>query len=349
MLRAAINSCALPGGWAQCRRFMLAIAAGFSLVPPGVAADSVRGPVWPPPPAQPCIVYRGSIARPVDIGAKPSALGWLARQLTGSDRASRDLARPFGLSLDDAGNLLVTDTAAGRVCYLDRARKKWLQWEQVGQVRFKVPVAMVRQGRTFYVADSGLAKVIAFDEKGKIQWELTRDLERPSGLAIHRDKLYVADARRHAILEFNLRGELLAQFGRRGAGPGEFNYPTHITLDTAGRLYITDSMNFRVQVLDGAGHFLRAVGSAGDAPGHFSRPKGVAVSQAGHLYVVDALFDNVQIFDGDGRVLLNWGESGAGPGQFWLPNGIAISRDDWIFVADSFNHRIQMFQYLGHP
>ena len=299
-----------------------------------------------PPPAAPCVVYLSSITAPADLGIKPPALTRFAEWITGG-RGASPVDKPFGLALDDAGNLLFTDTGANVVCCVDRSRKKWLRWEKAGKIRFVSPVAVARHRDTVFVADSALGKVLAFDLKGKLLFEITREVERPSGLVIHGDKLFVADAQRHQIVVCSLRGAFLSKFGHRGSAPGELNFPTHLAVDAAGRLFVTDSMNCRIQVFDASGQFQCAIGTPGDSPGNLSRPKGVAVDRLGHIYVVDALFDNVQIFNDQGQLLLNWGEAGSAPGQFWLPNGIAISMDDQIYVADSYNHRIQVFKYTG--
>ena len=316
------------------------------------AAPAVKpkpAPAWPPPPAEPAVVYVRDISSPADIGAKPSFFGRLADWITGVGREKGRLNRPFGLALDAAGNLLVTDTGANAVCYLDLSRKKWTRWEAAGKTRFQSPVAVARHGPTIFVADSALGKVLAFDEKGRPQFEITNELERPSGLAFLGDRLLVADSQLHQVVVFDVSGKFISKFGRRGTGSGEFNFPTHINVDAAGLIYVTDSLNDRIQVFDANGKFQRVFGSAGDGPGHFSRPKGVATDSSGHVYVVDAVFDNVQVFDGQGRLLMNWGETGPAPGEFWLPNAIVISPKDEIYVADSYNHRIQEFRYTGKP
>lgn len=304
-------------------------------------------PAWPPPPADPCIVYVRDLASPKDIGARSGFFTRLANTITGVGSDEKKLNRPFGLSVDEAGNLLVTDTGASAVCFLDLARKKWLRWTSVGGCNFISPVAAVHCGQTFFVADSALGKVIAFDEKGKVQLAITNQLERPAGLALLGDKLVIADSQLHQIVICGLHGEFISKFGQRGSGPGEFNFPTHVAVDARSQIYVTDSLNYRIQVFAADGHFLRAFGSAGDGPGHFSRPKGVAADRSGHVYVVDAVFGNVQIFDGQGRLLLDFGEAGSGAGKFWLPNGIAINSQNEIFVADAYNHRVQMFRYTG--
>lgn len=311
---------------------------------PGIAAR-----VWPPPPAKPCIVYERSISGPRDIGAKPSTLNRVSKWLTGAGSDPVTLVRPFGLSLDESGNLLITDTGAGTVSCLDFERKQWLRWDRAGGVRFESPVAIARRGSTVFVADSGLGKVLAFDLEGRLKFEITQNLERPSGLALGRERLYVADVQRHSVVVTDLRGQFVSEFGRRGSAAGEFNFPSHVSVDAAGLIYVTDSLNYRVQVFSADGKFLRAIGSAGDTAGHFSRPKGVAADTAGHAYVVDALFDNIQIFDTEGRLLLDWGQTGSEPGEFWLPNAIAISSRNEIYIADSYNRRIQVFRYTGRP
>ena len=305
--------------------------------------------VWPPPPAEPRIVYEREITEPQDIGVRPPMLLRFANWITGVSNSRQKLNRPFGLALDDAENILVTDTGAATVVYLDFAHKKWQRWSMVGDIRLLSPVAAVHHSSTFFVADSGLGEVIAFDAKGKIQFAITNELERPSGLALSGDRLFIADSQRHQIVVCDLRGKLVAKFGRRGRGPGEFNFPTHISVDSQHRIYVTDSLNCRIQVFDADGHFLRAFGRAGDGPGRFSRPKGVAVDRDGHIYVVDGVFNNVQIFDNQGSLLLDWGEPGAAAGQFCLPNAIVINSKNEMFVSDAFNHRVQVFRYLSKP
>jgi len=345
------HECRAPGSWSRCAGFhFVRLRLFFFLVCPALALGKTNPPpAWPPPPAEARVVYVRDIASPADIGAKPSFLSRLADWVTGVAKNKGRLDKPFGLCLDDSGNLLVTDTGANAVCLLDLARKKWTRWESVGKTRFKSPVAVARHGQTIFVADSALGKVIAFDEKGKLLFEITKELDRPSGLARLGDKLYISDSQRHQVVVCGVRGEFVSKFGRRGGGPGEFNFPTHVSVDAGGRICVTDSLNNRIQIFDANGQFVRAFGSAGDGPGCFSRPKGVAADGDGHLYVVDAVFDNVQVFDDQGRLLLNWGEAGTGPGQFWLPNAIAIGRGNEIYVADSYNHRIQVFRYTGKP
>jgi DNA-binding beta-propeller fold protein YncE len=154
-------------------------------------------------------------------------------------------------------------------------------------------------------------------------------LTRPSGLVVDpvEGRIVVADTAAHQVVVLDLEGRLLTRFGGRGLELGQFNFPTNVALDSAGRLYVADTLNFRVQV-------------------YFSRPKGLAFDSEDHLYVVDAHFESVQIFDPHGPLLLSFGQEGSGPGEFWLPAGIHIDPSDRIWIADSYNRRVQVFQYL---
>jgi DNA-binding beta-propeller fold protein YncE len=305
--------------------------------------------VWPPSPETPRIAYVQSITGPADIGIRPSFWRRIASVFTGETHRNL-ITKPLGIALDDAGNLLLTDTSANIACYFDFAQHRFERWEKIGPYRLVSPVALTRHRETFYLADPALHAILAFDIKGKLSHVITNGLHRPAALAWVGEKLFVADAGAHQIAIFDPQGNRLGQFGKRGVNPGEFNYPSHLAADNAGRLFITDSMNSRVQILDAAtGRFISAFGSYGDGPGYFSRPKGVAVDNAGHVYVADAVFDNVQIYDQQGRLLLHFGSAGQKPGEFWLPTGIAIGKDNRIYIADSYNKRIQVFQYLEAP
>ena len=170
---------------------------------------------------------------------------------------------------------------------------------------------------------------------------------RPTDLFIRGGKLFVVDAAAANVSIFDLKGQLLTRFGKKGKENGEFNFPTHLYVDSENRVYVTDSLNFRIQVFDATGAFLKKHRQRGDSSGHFSRPKGVAVDSHGHIYVADALFDNIQIFDLDEHFLMNFGVAGHQDGEFWLPTGMAIDEDDYIYVADSYNRRVSVYRYVG--
>src|SRR5208282_3043229 len=230
-------------------------AHGFLLLLAGTLRAA--SPVWPPPPAPARIAYVASLHGPADVGQKPSLFSRVSGWVSGNSSSLPNLVKPFGLALDASDNLCITDTGSRTVCYCDFAHKHWRSWVAAGKTRFVSPVAVARKDRIFYVADSGLGKVLAFRDNGGLVFEIAAPLQRPVALALVDDKIYVADSQAHSIFGFTLRGQFLFKFGQRGIGEGEFNFPTHLGGDAEGRLYVTDSLNARVEIFDRSGSFLR--------------------------------------------------------------------------------------------
>ena len=313
-----------------------------------LATPAAEQLVWPPPPNPTRIRFVQSITGPADLGIRRSFFGRAFGFITGQSQRVV-LARPFGVALDDAENLLVADTVARTVFWFDMIHKKFQRWDKVGPYRLDSPVAVAGHKARFYVADSALPGILAFNVKGELKFAVTNGLDRPAGLLIMGEKLFVADAGAHCLAVFDLNGHPLTRLGQRGTAAGEFNFPTHLAADANGHLLVSDAGNSRVQILDPAGRPLGVVGSVGDGSGHFSRPKGVAADSFGHIYVADAMLDNLQIFNQEGQLLLRFGTTGQQPGEFWLPSGIAISRNNRIYVADAYNRRVQIFQYVSQP
>ncbi|HEV3486847.1 MAG TPA: hypothetical protein VG106_15655, partial [Vicinamibacterales bacterium] len=88
--------------------------------------------------------------------------------------------------------------------------------------------------------------MICVNSSGRKQWTLGAEagLQRPTGIVADEDRLHVVDTLGHRIVTVSPDGRVLGSFGSRGAEPGQFNFPTNIARDAAGRLYVTDSMNF---------------------------------------------------------------------------------------------------------
>jgi DNA-binding beta-propeller fold protein YncE len=313
------------------------------------AADAQMLGLWPPPPAEPRIAFVQSITGPADLGITPSSWAKVVNWFTGGNPDKQKMVKPFGVALDEADNLCVTDMGTGLVWFFDRARKRCSLMGYRGKAPFVSPVAVARRDGVTYVADSALRTVTALSAEGKSLYEISQGLERPAGLAVSANQIFVADSARHCVVVFDRSGKELRRIGNRGAGEGELNYPSHLALGKDHRLLVTDSLNSRISIFGATGSFLNTVGSAGDGTGHLGRPKGVAMDSFGHVYVMDALFDNLQIFDDQGHFLLSVGTTGSKAGEFWLPAGVALTRSNEIFIADSYNKRIQVFKYLDKP
>ena len=63
--------------------------------------------------------------------------------------------------------------------------------------------------------------------------------------------VYIADGYVNArIIEYTAEGRRVREWGSRGSGPGQFNLPHSIVIDTSGIVYVADRENGRVQRFD---------------------------------------------------------------------------------------------------
>ncbi len=317
--------------------------------PPGPIFPDVQPPlVWPPPPDVPRVRYVGALRGESSLGRRPT--GWAAFEaVLSGPPPTVEFLRPAAVAVRGA-QVYVADAGIGAVHRLDLETRAYalLRGNPADPLRVPLDVAVVRDD-TLVVVDRGRAAVDLFDLAGN--WRQTRrwpELAAPVAAAwdAARGVLWVADVEAHACRATSDLATLRDTLGRRGAGPGEFNFPTAVAAAADGTLAVVDAMNFRVQLVGPAGNVTALFGRKGDAAGDFSRPRDVAFDSDGHVYVLDNQFENIQIFDPTGRLLMAFGEGGDGPGQFALPSGLAIDAQDRIWVADSYNRRVQVFQYL---
>lgn len=316
---------------------------------PGVLAQEAAGeaPVWPQPPLRPRIRYVRTVRHPADLGIQPSFWQRVKEFIAGAEE--KWFVRPTGVAARGRA-IYVADPGSQALWILDPEAGSSLRVQEADGEHLVSPVAVAPgRGGDVYLADSHLAKIFVYSPGGKLKRAIRHpSLRRPAGLAYDeaRDRLYVADSAAHRVWVLNGAGALVGEIGKRGTQNGEFNFPTHVTVDREGVLYVTDGLGFRLQFFTPAGKFTGQFGRHGDSSGDFARPKGVATDTEGHIYVVESLFDAVQIFDRSGRYLLTFGERGVRSGQFWLPGGIFIDARDRIYVADAYNQRVQIFEHL---
>ena len=71
------------------------------------------------------------------------------------------------------------------------------------------------------------------------------------------DSIYVVDQGHNRIVKFSPDGQVLASWGSKGNGDGQFNDPTSVAVDPAtNKVYVADPINKRIQVFDSDGKFL---------------------------------------------------------------------------------------------
>jgi hypothetical protein len=93
------------------------------------------------------------------------------------------------------------------------------------------------------------------------------------------------------VIKFDSNGKFIRQWGMHGIGPGQFEAPHTLTMDSKGRLFVGDRGNNRIQIFNQDGKFLAAWTQ-------FSRPSGIFIDRHDILYVSDS---ESRDFDGYGH------------------------------------------------
>ena len=310
--------------------------------------------IWPLPPEKPRLKYIKSISGKNDVVT--SKMKSFKDIVAGAD-VSEHLIKPFDVAVDSRGRIFVSDLGNRCVVMFNEKPNKdekafdYLGTKSKGHLVKPLGIAIDAQDN-IYVAESLHKRVYSYNPDFSFRYSFGTDttFKRPAGMTFDNknNRLYVVDTKAHNIKVFNSTGKFLHKFGKQGNQDCEFNYPTHIAVDTNGKVYIVDTMNTRVQVFDQDYNFIMKFGSADNVPGSFARPKGIALDSENNAYIVDTAFDNIQIFNSKGQLLLFFGAAGRGAGQFDMPTGICISNDDQIYVIDQLNRRIQIFQYISY-
>ncbi|MGD2167814.1 MAG: VOC family protein [Gammaproteobacteria bacterium] len=180
----------------------------------------------------------------------------------------------------------------------------------------------------------------------------------PTDVAIADDgSIFVTDGHEiesnHRVMKFSPEGEFLMSFGEFGSGPGQFNVPHALAIDSNGRLFVADRDNNRVQIFDANGQFI-------DQWTQFGRPSGIAIGADDTIYVSDNQSNDVRnagfprgirIGDaetGDVRAFIPDPDFDPAGAQETMAHGIAVDAGGNVYGAEVWGQTVRRYQ-LGQP
>jgi N-acyl-D-amino-acid deacylase len=201
---------------------------------------------------------------------------------------------PHGIRVDRNGFLWITD---------GRARNG------IGQQVFK------------YTRDGQL--VMTLGTKG-VSGDGLDTFNSPTDVAVASNgDIFVSDGHVNSrIVKFSKDGTFIKAWGKRGDGPGEFNVPHTIFVDSRGRLLVGDRSNRRIQIFDQDGRFL-------DQWTQFGSPSGIFIAPDDTLYVVD-YNDKMGLFIGSAK-----DGSLRDKIDLTLAEGVAVDGQGSIYVGET--------------
>jgi DNA-binding beta-propeller fold protein YncE/thiol-disulfide isomerase/thioredoxin len=296
-------------------------------------------------------------------------------------------------SVSGEGNYEVIDKAVAQLVSEFRQRgelneaplKLTLERAKVGELPLAFPGKILADAKTdrLYIADSNhnrlviarldgtLVDTIGTGASGAQDGPINRaTFDRPQGMALEGDSLYVADTENHLIRRVDLKtrtvetiagtGEQTRVYGVEGAARSvALNSPWDLQL--VGRaLYIAMAGPHQIWKLDLDARKIKTFAGSGregrrDGPREtagFAQPSGLA-SDGLHLYVADSESNIVRAIDLNtpegyvktlaGGDLFDFGDvDGAGDEvRLQHPLGLAVDGDK-VLIADTYNHKIKL-------
>ncbi len=162
--------------------------------------------------------------------------------------------------------------------------------------------------------------------------------------------IFVADGHGGAtnarIVKFAKDGTFVKAWGSKGAGPGQFNTPHSLTMDSTGRIFVADRGNNRIQIFDQDGTFLAEWKQ-------FGRPSGVFIDRHDVLYAADTQSDE-KVNPGFTRgVYIGSAKDGkvttiiSDPDPNGVGEGVAADADGNVYMALSTGQALKQYVRAG--
>ncbi len=265
-----------------------------------------------------------------------------ANSTTGADGTPGSFNNPYGVAIDAAKNIYVTDTLNNTIRKITPGRV----------------VSTIAGTAGFFGATDGTGSAARFNF--------------PVGLGVDAaGSIYVADSKNFTIRKVTAAGVVTTFAGaafQLGAvdGPGasaRFFLPLGLAVDGGGNIYVADSGNQLIRKITPEGVVSTLAGGAGQAgfvngtgtAARFSTPFGVAVDSAGNVYVADSGNHAIRKITPQGVVSTIAGATGQGGAvdgpaagaRFNQPRGVAVDAAGNVFVSDYGNNTIRHVATTG--
>jgi sugar lactone lactonase YvrE len=239
------------------------------------------------------------------------------------------ISGPWGVAVDDAGNVFVAEHDGNRVRKVDA------------------------NGIISTVAGSGTN---GFSGDGSAASNAT--FRNPTGLALDAaGNLYISDYLNSRVRKVDTNG-IITTFAGGGATLGEggmatnalVSNPVGLTFDTAGNLYLTDSVNNLIRKVTPSGIITTVVGSG------MVNPTGVALDSSGNIYIAACNNNMVLRVDTNGVTTAFAGtgsyvDSGDGgpavEAGTSYPRGVVVDGGGNVYIAAFYDNRVRVVDTNG--
>lgn len=212
------------------------------------------------------------------------------------------LTSPTSIVKNSKGKFFVAEPAKGNILVIDIGKKSIepIDFSAVSGANPVYPGNMaVDSEDQLYVVDKANQRILLFGSNLKFEREIlvkeSRGLKDVKVDEIGR--IYVLSTINGLICVYNSEGNLLLRFGTRGAGKGEFDFPTSLAIDRKGLIYVTDQHKNKVLVFNNKGRFLYTFSQLGWREGRLHRPSFIHINSSGRIFIVDRANTRISVFE----------------------------------------------------
>lgn len=252
------------------------------------------------------------------------------------------IASPHGIFVDADGNVWVTDWMdnAPSIPRPENERSLSAEARAEAQARKGPPEGTTKGSQVFKFSENGELLMTLGEPGGAAE---PGYFYQPSDVLVTTDgTIFVADGHGRGnarIMKFTSDGTLITTFGTKGSGPGEFNGPHALAMDSMGRLFVGDRGNNRIQILDQDGNFI-------EEWYQFSRPSGIYIDQNDMIYVADSESGSVAPSQSAWKRGIRIGSATDGTVMYFIPDpdedatstsaaeGVAVDYEGNIYGAE---------------
>lgn len=255
--------------------------------------------------------------------------GIFQRSVGKKGEGEKEVAKPWGVAVDDDENIYIADDYNHKVIVLDKNGNYKTHWMVMMPHFIKLvenKVLLSTYG-PFYIYDKSGKQITKWAKKGRGYPEL----DNPYGFVKDGDLTYIADSLNNRLVAFNSKGEVDWALGRPSREMIDegitFNMPFGLTQDEHGLLYLTDSLDASITVISKKDRKIVAkLGGEeheGSRDGEFSFPAAIEYMGDRKFAVVDTGNNRVQIIkipvskDMEAAIKKTTGKTIATPGNTW--------------------------------
>ena len=219
--------------------------------------------------------------------------------------------------------------------------KKSSKQKSPGELNSPRSLAIHYKTGNIYIADAGNNRVQVFSCNGDYLFMFSEKMNKPVGICISQNKVFVTQLFGHCINMYDLEGKLIKSVGSKGNGEAQFKYPRGLDVsDRNNNIYVCDCYNHRIQILTEELNYHSMLGID-----LLNYPRDVKVTRD-RVLVLDESDPCMFVFNSDHVVTNRMITSGDGK-QTNNPCCFDIDKEYNIIMSDYSNHCVYVFNQEG--